>query len=160
MVIINLYNDITYEVEFILLRNDLILDTPNLKPIPKKSKITSNIYKKLLSFAKEQTKNPESIYMNLFYTGAEKFKTCRIEIVNNLSLHEIKGNIIFKTKIRYIFSSPILLSDIKKEVKDIFKHWSKSSDVEYSLKKFKIIDKKNISGYIRTNGLPIYHNVY
>ncbi len=152
------YNIITYDVEIILLRNNAILDR-NLKPLPYKSKIQSNIYKKLISFSKEQLKNPENIYMHLFYTGGEDFKGLSMEILRKLSLHEINDKIIFKTKVRYILPKPISTKKLRANVDDIFRHWSRSGDVQYGLKKFKVISKINNHYWLKTNGKPIYHNL-
>jgi len=149
------FNTITCNVEMVLIRQGDIID---IHKLPRKSKLVPSIYKKLVVFAKKQIYDPDYMLMYLFYSGTESFKGVDMEILKVPSLHEEKGKLVFRLQVRYIFPTPITLPELRKEVKGIFRHRRNAGDVAYDLKKFQIVSKKNVFGYLKTMG-PIYHNL-
>lgn len=151
-------NIITCNAELYLDRHNGIYDT-KIQRLPTRDKLPAPIVKKLTAYCKQQVENPEHLYMHLFYSGSPAMRGCALEILKPVTMHEINGRFVFRTKVCYYMATPITVPDLRKEIHGIFDHWYRAGDVAFGYKKLEVLSTKLERSLAVSKGTTIYHNM-
>lgn len=100
-------------------------------------------------------RNPEEIYMILFYSSIKFMKGVTLEILSPLvaKLNK-KKNYVLSCKVRYIFGCSFATKEkIKKEVEKNLKYYNNSGFVQLELTRFNITKEERKKGDLKINNV-------